>query len=135
MNCKSNDNSYHDGTSAFFRCFFPKKTRTLMSLTCRKVLQSQHGHSVFQDLILFLKPLTDIAVLVLTGKALHIMGQDVWVLSISNIFVFPMFFTFLPSSTSWKKKNVQILWPGDRLILSYGCLKIQTQQKLEKQYT
>ena len=27
---KSNNNSYHDGTSAFFQCFFfPKKTRHL----------------------------------------------------------------------------------------------------------
>ena len=32
MICKINNNSYHDSTSAFFRCFFPKKTRTLMPL-------------------------------------------------------------------------------------------------------
>ena len=32
MICKINNNSYHESTSAFSRCFFPKKTRTLMPL-------------------------------------------------------------------------------------------------------
>ena len=36
---------------------------------CRKVLQSQQGHSGFQDLILFLKPLWDVAVLIFMGIA------------------------------------------------------------------
>ena len=30
--CKSNNNSYHDDASAFFRCFFPKKIHILMPL-------------------------------------------------------------------------------------------------------
>ena len=33
FDCKSNNNSYHGDTSAFFRCFFSKKTRTLMPLS------------------------------------------------------------------------------------------------------
>ena len=32
---------------------------------CSKVLQSQHGHSGFQDLILFLKPLRGVAALII----------------------------------------------------------------------
>ena len=34
-----------------------------------KVLQSRQGHSGFQDLILFLKPLRDVAALIFTGRA------------------------------------------------------------------
>ena len=33
MLCKSNNNSYHDDTNAFFSKFFSKKTRTLMPLS------------------------------------------------------------------------------------------------------
>ena len=39
---------------------------------CRKVLQTQHGHSSFQDLILFLKSLRDVAVLIFIGIAFQI---------------------------------------------------------------
>ena len=38
----------------------------------RKVLQSQHGNSGFQDLILFLKSLRDVAVLIFIGLAFQI---------------------------------------------------------------
>ena len=39
---------------------------------CRKVLQSWHEHSSFQDLILFLKPLRDVAVLIFIGMAFQV---------------------------------------------------------------
>ena len=39
---------------------------------CGKVLRSQHGHSDFQDLILFLKPLRDVAVLIFIRIAFQI---------------------------------------------------------------
>ena len=39
---------------------------------CRKVLQSRHEHSGFQDLILFLKSLRDVAVLIFIGIAFQI---------------------------------------------------------------
>ena len=49
---------------------------TLIKATpCTKILQRWHGHSGFQDLILFLKPLTDVAVLIFTGIVFQIMGQ------------------------------------------------------------
>ena len=37
MICKSNNNSYHDSTSAFLRCIFPKKIRNLMPLSSSSV--------------------------------------------------------------------------------------------------
>ena len=44
MICESNNNSYHDSTSAFFRYFFPKKTRTLMPL---RLFQIKFSHLMF----------------------------------------------------------------------------------------
>ena len=45
---------------------------SLKPTPCRKVLQSQHGHSGFQELIIFLKPLRDVAVLMFTGTPFQI---------------------------------------------------------------
>ena len=52
---KNNYNSYHDGTSTFFQCFFPKKTDTLMPLNvCLIVLDNLceiSGHSIITGFI------------------------------------------------------------------------------------
>ena len=44
----------------------------IKSTPCRKVLHSQQEHSGFQDLILFLKLLRDVAVLIFIGIAFQI---------------------------------------------------------------
>ena len=60
-------------------------------------------------------------------EQLPVRVRPVQVLSISNIFVFPI---YLSLSRTWKKQ-FKILWSDDMSILSYGCPKIQIQQKLE----